>query len=524
MASKPTVFVREATGLVRSFSMWDAFMISSASVGWCIFGYASQINFVATANPGADYFWSAVLGFFLVIPVALVYTYCAVALPRSGSDYVWASRLVNPFLGFFIGFWMVINLALGLGSQGWIFATAGLPNTLATFGYALNNPSLISLTNYLTQPYPATAVGIGMLVIAFLIGLGAKVIHRAMLVITAIVIISDLVSFAVLATSTHAGFVSAVNGYGGTSISYDGVIKAAQGAGWSWSGTSWSQTLASIPLGYLLFLFPANAASFGGEIKTIKKSMPLSVLLTLVCSLFFFLVGIQLTVNVVGYTFIQASMNASAWPLAAPSWAITWISILANNNLPLLFILQLGWLVFWPWWMAALFLFASRYLFALSFDRAFPPMFADINERLRFPIKAALLIFFVAVFMMIFTSFTSYVGSFLNVTAFSAVVYAIGSMAAIALPFKMKDAAAVLPGAKWKVPFISIVGALSLVCQVIVFYYAITVPAIGPSSPAVYTLMIAIFVIMAAIFVARNYQLKRQGYNLRAVYSQIPPE
>jgi amino acid transporter len=505
--------------------MWDAFMISSASVGWSIFGYASQINFVATANPGADFGLSAILGFFLVIPPALVYTYMAVALPRSGSDYVWASRLVNPFLGFFIGFWGVINLSLGLGSQGWIFATAGLPNTLATYGYYLNNHSLISLTNYLTTPYPATAVGIGILLLALLIGFGRKIIHRAMLVITAIVVLSCLVSFAVLATSTHADFVNAANGYGGTNMSYDGVIKAAQSNGWSWNGTTLKATLASIPLGYLLFLFPANAAVFGGEIKGVKKSMPVSVLLTVVLALIVFLVGIELTVHVVGYPFIQASLNqpAGAWPLAAPSWAITWISMLTKNGI-VLTILQLGWLAFWPWWMSALFLFGSRYLFALSFDRAFPPMFADVNQKFGFPIKAAIVIFLAAVFFMIFTAFTSYVGSFLNVTAMSAVVYALGSTAAILLPFKMKSVSSILPGAKWKVPFIAIVGAISVVCQIIVFYYAITVPAIGPSSPAVYTLIISIFIIMAAVFFARRYQLKRQGYDLKAVYSEIPPE
>jgi heme/copper-type cytochrome/quinol oxidase subunit 4 len=106
----------------------------------------------------------------------------------------------------------------------------------------------------------------------------------------------------------------------------------------------------------------------------------------------------------------------------------------------------------------------------------------------------------------------------------SAVVYAIGSAAAILLPYKMKSVAQVLPGAKWKIPFISIVGAISIAVQVLVFYYAVTVPSIGPSSPAVYTLIVVIFVIIAAIFVARSYQLKRQGFSLKAVYSQIPPE
>jgi amino acid transporter len=523
--SKPGVFVREATGLVRSFSWVDAFMVSSASVGFSIFSYASQINYVATANPGADYLISAILGFFLVIPLAVTYTYVTVALPRSGADYVWASRLVNPFLGFFIGFWGWITLTIGLGSDSWIFATAGLPNTLATFGYALNSPSLISLTTYLTTPGPAVAVAIGLLVISFVIGLGIRVFHRAMLVVTALVVLGCIASFVVLASSSHADFVNAVNNYGGTGITYDGVIKSAESTGWSWSGTTWGMTLASIPLGYLLFLFPANCVLVGGEIKNVRKSIPLSVFLTMVFALVVNGIGILLVENVVGYPFIQASMNqpSGAWPLAAPSWAITWVSML-TNNIPLLIIIHLGWLAFFPWWSAALFLMASRYLFALSFDRAFPPMLADINERFHFPMKAAFVIFLVSVFMLFFTAFTSYVGMFLNSTAVGCVTSFIACVGAIVLPYKMKDAARILPGAKWKIPFISIVGALALVVDIIVFYYAVTVPAIGPSTPAAYTLIIVIFLIGMAVFALRSYQLKRQGFNLMAVYSQIPPE
>jgi peptidoglycan/LPS O-acetylase OafA/YrhL len=103
-------------------------------------------------------------------------------------------------------------------------------------------------------------------------------------------------------------------------------------------------------------------------------------------------------------------------------------------------------------------------------------------------------------------------------------VWAVGSLAAVFLPYRKKELAQVLPGSKWKVPLISIMGALSFVLMLAVFYFASTTQLVGPSTPASAAALIMIFVIGGLIFTARSLQLKRQGFSLKAVYSEIPPE
>ena len=526
LSSKPKVFVREATGLVRSFSWVDAFMIASGSVGWGIYAYASQIAFVGSADPGADFFLSEVLGFLAIIPVIYVYAYMSVSMPRSGGDYVWVSRIINGLPGFMIGFAFWIGVyCVGGGGNAFSFGTVGLPDTLVVMSYALHNPSLVSLTTALSQPMPAFILGIGVLVVGALIGgSSAKVFHRSMLVLTALIILGAIVSFIILGTASHADFVNAVNGYGGTNMTYDGIINQAKATGWSWSGTTWGMTLASVPLGFLLFASPSNASLASGEVKNVRTSMPLAMFICLVVALIVDGVGTLLTVNVVGYPFIQASLAlGSSWPLVAPPWAIVFISML-TNNLALLAIVQLGWLAFFFWAIGQGFLTATRYVFAFSFDRTFPTMFADISERFHFPIKAMLLSFAVQIIFLIFTAFTTLVGAFLNLTTIMAIVWAVGSLAAVLLPFRKKELAQPLPGSKWKIPLISIMGAISFIINCGIVYFASTTQLVGPSTPASAAALILIFVAGGVIFALRTYQLKRQGFSLKAVYSEIPPE
>ena len=267
--------MRDATGLVRGFSWFDAFMIASGSVGWSIYAFSSQIAWVGSTDPGADFFLSEVLGCLAMIPVVYVYAYMAVSMPRSGADYVWVSRVIHGLPGFMIGwaFWVGVY-CVGGGGNAYSFGTVGLPDTLTTLGYALHYPYLISLTSTLSQPLPAFVMGVGLLILGALIGGStAKVFHRAMLILTGLIILGAIVTCVILGSSTHADFVRAVAGYGGTTMTYDGIINQAKATGWTWSGTTWAMTLASLPLGLLLFASPTNASLAAGEVKNVKKSM-----------------------------------------------------------------------------------------------------------------------------------------------------------------------------------------------------------------------------------------------------------
>jgi amino acid transporter len=174
--------------------------------------------------------------------------------------------------------------------------------------------------------------------------------------------------------------------------------------------------------------------------------------------------------------------------------------------------------------MAGWTLVATRYVFAFSFDRVFPVTLADISDRFRFPLKAAIANLIVACVFFALAAFTPFLGLWLNSIAITSLVWLVASVAAIVLPFKMKAIADVLPGKGWKVPLISILGFISMVCMIANFYWDATTPAIGPSTFQADLMLMGILIVGIAVFTVSYMARKREGIDLRLVYTQLPPE
>ena len=97
-ASSRNLFVRNATGLVRELSAFDAFNLVFSAVLIPV-GITEVMSFTPQFWPHANMLLSFLLALPLVATCGLVYLYFTVIMPRSGGDYVWVSRTLNPFLG-----------------------------------------------------------------------------------------------------------------------------------------------------------------------------------------------------------------------------------------------------------------------------------------------------------------------------------------------------------------------------------------------------------------------------------------
>ena len=103
------VFVRKATGLVRGWSVRDAFIyatfaINLVTLGWLIFTYAPFI-------PGGGLMWSVIVGGAFLIFQAITYASLISVMPRAGGDYVWMSRVLGGGIGFVLavaGWWFIL--------------------------------------------------------------------------------------------------------------------------------------------------------------------------------------------------------------------------------------------------------------------------------------------------------------------------------------------------------------------------------------------------------------------------------
>src|SRR5215467_12688976 len=97
------LFVRNATGLVRELSAFDAFNLVFSAVLIPV-GITQVMAFTPTFWPHANMLVSFLIATPLVATCGLVYLYYTVIMPRSGGDYVWVSRTLSPFFGFFANF------------------------------------------------------------------------------------------------------------------------------------------------------------------------------------------------------------------------------------------------------------------------------------------------------------------------------------------------------------------------------------------------------------------------------------
>ncbi len=95
--SDVSLFVRKASGLVRAWSVFDAFIYATFSInlitlGLFIFSYCYYL--------GGSLITGVVVGAIFTVFEVIVYASLISAMPRAGGDYVWQSRILNRAVGF----------------------------------------------------------------------------------------------------------------------------------------------------------------------------------------------------------------------------------------------------------------------------------------------------------------------------------------------------------------------------------------------------------------------------------------
>ncbi|MFW6180194.1 MAG: APC family permease, partial [Spirochaetota bacterium] len=90
--SDTSLFVRKASGLVRAWSVFDAFIYATFSINLITLGlYIFSYCYYFEGNLATAVVVGAVLTVFEVV----VYASLISAMPRAGGDYVWQSRILG---------------------------------------------------------------------------------------------------------------------------------------------------------------------------------------------------------------------------------------------------------------------------------------------------------------------------------------------------------------------------------------------------------------------------------------------
>src|SRR5260370_22448154 len=147
------LLVRQESVLVRDVSITNAFFFNIAacvgtSVGWSIAFY--QLYPYSWQGPGgiSAYAYVAVLTGVACYFLGMIFSSLTSAMPRSGGDYVFTSRIISPFWGW-IESWTLVGSPLTIIGFEIIVATHNVQLTADLIGVAFTGSSFANAPNWL---------------------------------------------------------------------------------------------------------------------------------------------------------------------------------------------------------------------------------------------------------------------------------------------------------------------------------------------------------------------------------------
>jgi amino acid transporter len=539
------LFVRKATGLVRTAGIFTTAAIS--------FGYLTTgITYYPSMNvywfPGGNLPLSYFIGGFIMVWPLFIAMFFTQAMPRSASDYVAVSRVINPTVSF---------LGTLIQWQNWAWVAIALtPSAITNFGRALvlygslvGNEALVNMFQSL-----ATFGTTELLVVSF-----------AMAIVWTIVTILGMrisgwflnITFfgTLLGVFIGTGYLMnyAMQGTAATAVAWDraygaGAWKEIQDVAlaggwrdyvaaqtgssdiWGWP-SQWTMkaTLAgALPAAYAWWgMELANQVS--GEIKEPSKTFPIAMALVLIFATFWYMTNTAGMMMAFGehfpmytYSIVEGhganfQINPEIWP-DLPFFTAT----IAVNPI-MAFIIYFCTGLNGPSGALACYIVCSRVIFALSYDRALPAFFSKVNDRWRTPHWAIIITTLYGMIWLPINTYLPFVGAW-NVYASAALRYVFMGWGAIILPYKFPRLFE--RGYTWKiagVPLCTIFGVLGTVTATWLFVTNIVniyAEEVAGASTLVQVFWISFSVVLWGLFY--NYY-KSKGVDMDKLYTEIPP-
>ncbi len=547
MPAQTPLFVRQSSGLVREASVIDAIIFNavfSAPVGATL---AFGIFYALASFPGADLVTAILIAFVVNIPVCIMMSMMASAMPRTGGDYVWISRILHPAVAVFSNFSAAISALIGAAFWARSFAVLALGPALAVVGAVTQNNNLVNAGNAVsgtdvTGQWWTFGLGLALIIIlAIAMSSGTKTSFRVQNVCWVIASLGTFLAFIALAIASRPDFIANFNAFAQpfthSANSYQAIQNAATKIGFVFLGNHpFSSTLPVIAIIMTFMMWNWWSVYIAGEFKSAGKlNRQLSVMLgALLWDSLFMIIGVLLLYHAAGEPFI-ASINAlpgsPAYVLPVLPYYNLMASIAANNSV---FVLLIA-ISFLFWNLPAMFpntFMPVRTIFAWSFDRILPGKLSEISERTHAPIPAIIVASLIVLAILAWSVLSTSFATLLSMGVLAGVVTILCvSVAAIAFPFRRPDLYRSSPAniSIAGIPVLSIVAVLSIVVMIGLAYLVLAYTQLGIATPQLgplpgFIFMGALIVIGLVIFFVARFVRSRQGINLDLIYSELPPE
>ena len=542
--SRPTLFLRNATGLVKAWSTFDAFIYSFMSVNLVTLAlyYGTASGYLA---PTGGLIWATLFTGVMVTFLVVVYAGLVTAMPRTGGDYAWQSRVLGGGVAFVLavtGWWFILWYWTPI--YGNILIAEFINPIAATFQWTgvttfFTGQWGIFVACLLTLAYVSVVVTLGMEAYAKI----QKV--SFWLGIAGIVVVAILLLVFSQSDFQNAFNREATNLFGAKAGAYQATIDAGTKAGYTPQGVTAFDAgaiLLVVPLLLFALLWPNWGATLYGEVRGAKEyrrpfySMFWGLWVTVALVVLLVLL-INKTMGWTFYNSANAAFIAGTAPVTVWPNPIMFAGWLVDNSVFQIVLL----LVMGAWffgWAGTLFLSSTRVIFAAAFDRVLPAWAANISAGRRVPYGALVLMVVPSIGVSALYAWNVFNFKFfvLDAALVIAVTFLGTVVAAAILPWRRKDIYANSPISRYNIAGVPALTLAAIVTGAFLLYTLwewLDFAHFGSSpSTSIYYVndpkslifMGTMYLLAIVIYVAAFYTRRRQGIDLSRIHHEIPVE
>ncbi|MCL5788518.1 MAG: APC family permease [Candidatus Marsarchaeota archaeon] len=512
-----SVFVREATGLVKSASLFDAVSLnlSSMSGGAALatIGYTMLLVQSATGSvEGINLVWGSIIAFAISLPQMLMYMLMTGKITRTGGDYVWVSRTLGGFIGStvsFMGYTMETMAYLALITISTVLA-------IGSVGLSLGATSFLGLAlpSNVTGSSPLLQFILGSAIFAVLIALNIvrpNYGYKLVSVTIAIGIVGMVAANLSLLYWGRNGVGSYINSLGLSGVNYSSVASTVSGP-----DLILRATIFMMPF-FAMFVYPWFVASpaVGSEVRGSRNAMwsiPISAVVSLVIVTASF--GVMYYVG--GFHFINGALSS---PVLVNNYSFNFwtLAMGVSTSKILSAFIGLAWIIWDIGILAYGIIVISRYILAQAFDRFLPEKMAYVSSKTGSPVAAHLLD--LTITLCLIGGASLFYGTLTSLY---------GAIVASMIYFVFVGLSAALYGHRRKGERSSRVlqtcGVLTAAVFVFLTYEFLANPGVWGGNPLAYGYVAGSALLGAAIYVVSKRLNLRKGIDISYAYREIPPE
>jgi amino acid transporter len=543
----PTLFLRKATGLVKGWSKFDAFLYSFMSVNFVTLGLFFSLAVIGYVPTGQVLPALLISGAFIT---CLVVTYAGLisVMPRAGGDYVWQSRVLGGGVAFVLavtGWWFILWY--------WtpIYASILNVEVLQPLAAFLGLDGLLDFLG--TEGGLFTICVVTALLAAYLVSLGMEGYAKIQKYCFYIGLAALAIVFVVMLFGSRSGFVSAFNQesgnlFGTSGDAYQQTIDFAGGSSALPADIGLTpflgDSLLIIPFLCFWILWPNWGSTLYGEVRgasdfrRVMGGMMWGLWVTIAIAVVFLLLASKFFgwdfFNAGNVNFINYFYAYTDSPGPTPVWTYPPLLVgmfFHNDLLGALLVLLFG--AWFLGWAGTLFLSSTRVIFAAAFDRILPEKVADVSERRHVPVWALILMLVPSLVVSAFYAYTTtFKTLILDATLVIAVTFLGTAIAAMILPWRRKRLYESSPMARYKVggiPLITITAALTALFLGYNLYKWLWPPlsegnlyAINNADSLLF--MGGMYLLALIIYLVAKVVRRQQGIDLGAIHREIPVE